>query len=210
VKRVLVSHEEAPVDDMERLIALAAADPVLTLELIDGASEVLTADPASLVPCWLAIVAGELGPISAELLLSVLGTSEGDALDAAIISALTRHARSFHGSIIAAIDDALPEDRELRSALYGILLALAGPDAASHHEDLRTFAERRQEIERGMPRGLGVPEAPALLAAALRPLADVGPDGAVPLARLRERTTEDWRMAARRIASVYGAEAATS
>jgi hypothetical protein len=167
VKRVLVSHEAAPVDDMERLIALAACDPVLTRELLEGATEVLWADPASLVPCWLTIIVGELGPASAELLLSSLGTSEGAALDAAIVSVLTRHVRAFYEAITTAIDDALPEDRNPRAALYGALLALAGSEPASFRESVRVFAERREQIERQMPRGVGMPDAPAFLIAAM-------------------------------------------
>src|SRR5438445_7271544 len=104
VKRVLVSHEDAPVEDMEQLIELAVDDPVLTRDFLDGSVEVLTADPASLVPCWLALVAGELGPASAELLLSALGTSEGEALDATISCILMRHVRLFYDAITTTIE----------------------------------------------------------------------------------------------------------
>src|SRR3569832_336444 len=98
VKRVLISHEEAPLEEMERLIALASADASLRDELLEGAAEVLTADPASLVPCWLALVAGELGTAGGDVLLSALGTSEGDALDEAILPVLARRRDPVRGS----------------------------------------------------------------------------------------------------------------
>jgi hypothetical protein len=201
LKRVLVSHEEPPIGDMERLIGLAAGDPVLTRELVEGSAEVLSADPASLVPCWLALLVGELGPSSADLLLSTLGTSEGDAMDAAILSVLTRHVGLFYGAITAALDEAAPEERDVRAFLYAVLLAAAvGPDQRLRDE-LRLFASRRETVEAQLGADRGDPAAAAQLLAVASGKSDVGG----PLANTTPLLDEDWRGAARRISSLFAA-----
>ncbi len=209
VKRVLVSHEDAPLEDMERLIGLATGDPVLTRELLEGSVEVLSADPASLVPCWLALIAGELGPASADLLLSALGTSEGEALDATIVSVLARHVRPFYEAITAAIEQAAPEDGHVRVALYSALLAVAVGDDGELRGRLRDFARQRAELEVRMPGSLGVADEAAYLLAA----SGGGDDGGsvvrdVRLESITELMNEDWRASARRIATAFGPLAA--
>jgi hypothetical protein len=205
VKRILVSHEDAPLDDMERLIALAAGDEALTQELLEGAVEVLSADPASLVPCWLALIAGELGPVSANLLLSNLGVSEGEARDATILSVLTRHAGPFYEAIKAAIEEAAPEEHDVRATLYSALLAIAiGRDDAAR-DDLRGFAARCEPVEAAMPNHLGIPAAPAYLTTALDATSEsLAGESAGPLASIRQLLQEDWRAAGRRITALFG------
>jgi hypothetical protein len=205
VKRVLVSHEEAPLDDMERLIALSAGDDVLTQQLLEGAVEVLSADPASLVPCWLALIAGELGPVSASVLLSNLGTSEGEALDATILSVLTRHVGPFYEAIKAAIQEAAPEEHEVRAILYSALLAVAVGRDDAMRDDLRGFAARCEQVEAAMPGPLGIPAAPAYLTAAISATSEsLDGEPAGPLASTRQLLQEDWRAAARRITALFG------
>src|SRR6185436_19854854 len=163
VKRVLVSHDDAPLEEMERLIALAQDDPALRDELLEGASEVLTADPASLVPCWLALVAAELGPASADVLLSALGTSEGDALDETLFPVLTRRVSGLYDAITAAIRSAAPEDYQYRAALYEVLLAVVVSGDRELGERLGRFAAECIEDERRLPTELGVAAAPEFL-----------------------------------------------
>jgi hypothetical protein len=205
VKRILVSHEDAPLEDMERLIALAAGDDVLTQQLLEGAVEVLSADPASLVPCWLALIAGELGPVSASLLVSNLGTSEGEALDATILSVLTRHVGPFYGAVKAAIEEAAPEEHEVRATLYSALLAVAVGRDDAMRDDLRGFAARCEQVEAAMPGHLGIPSAPAYLTTALSATSEsLGGEPSGPLASTRQLLQEDWRAAARRITTLFG------
>jgi hypothetical protein len=203
VKRVLVAHEEPPLEDMERLILLAQDNPELRLELLEGASEVLAADPASLVPCWLALIVGELGVSSADLLLSTLGTSEADALDETIVPVLMRHVGPLYGAITAALDEAPSEEPEYRAALYDVLTAVVVGDDADLKERLRSFVASRIEQERRMlPPHLTLVAPPAFLAAMLDGGA-ASEDGKERLARTSHLIGEDWRQTARDIANRF-------
>lgn len=165
IKRVLVANEAAPIEDMERLVALGGADPEFRLELLRGTADVLDADPPTLVPCWLALIVGELGASAVEPLLSALGTSEGEALDEAILPVLTRLAVPAYDAITAAIEDSPPEDAGYRADLYGVLAAVAVANSDALRERLRDFVLCRVDRWR-MPfvREDGEPEATALTA----------------------------------------------
>lgn len=168
VKRVLVAHEEAPLDDMARLIELADEDPQFYHELLKGSAEVLSADPASLVPCWLAIVVGELREPDAGLLLGALGTSEADALDETIVPVLARRIGVFFDAITTAIDSSDPEDDAYRATLYRVLTAVAVGEDATLRQRLSALALQRVAAERALPEPIRLLGAPLLLLAALR------------------------------------------
>jgi hypothetical protein len=200
VKRVLDAHDAAPIADMERVIALAQDDAALRRELLAGTAEVLAANPASLVPCWLTLIVGELGEPVGDLLLSALGPGEGKALDATILSVLTRQAEPLYEAITGAIDDTDPTEDGYRAGLYGVLLAVRTVGSPSRQDDLRAFALRRQEYERstGVHADLVGPE---IL------LSDGGDAEGVDdrqLAEVRRTLAEDWRATARDIERRFG------
>ena len=176
LKRVLHAHQEAPLAEMERLITLAREDESLRAQILEGTAEVLADDPDSLAPCWLALIAGELGPPGRLLLLSAVGTSEGEALDEAILPVLARHASEIFDRVAQALE-ADSDDTVYRKALYTILLPLALSDDGALKERLHDLAVRRVEAEQDAPDGLvsepflilaalGSPETTGLLAQA--------------------------------------------
>ena len=208
VKRVLAAQDTAPIEEMERLIALAEDDPAFRAELLRGTVEVLDADPAGLVSCWLVLVAGELGAEAAGPLLAALGTSDGEALDATILPVLTRMAGPAYQAVAMAIQDSAPADSRYRADLYGVLAAAALADHDRH--SLRDFALHR--LEARIPREGADAETEAGALAALVHL--VAPEaleisGPCPLegrlAPLVRTLREGWRDTARDIERRFGA-----
>jgi hypothetical protein len=160
---------------------------------------VLAADPASLVPCWLTLVAGELAPPPDELLLAMLGTSEGHALDETIVPVLMRHASTLFDSITAAIVESPADEHDYRAILYEVLLAVViGRDLALRQR-LRDFAEQRLAVEQDVP----AEQAAFIIAALRQPQAESLIDEDDRLSRTSQILGSDWRQTAEHIAQRF-------
>lgn len=203
LKRVLIAHEGAPLEEMEQLISLAREDEALRAQILEGTAEVLADDPDSLVPCWLALIAGELGPAGRDLLLSAVATSEGEALDETLVPILARHASEVFDRVAAALDDPDPDDEVYRRALYTVLVPLVLGGDEVMRERVRQLAARRLEAERSLPPPVAVTGEPLLLLAGL-PAAGTGDSRETVLELARTTVTTGWRDTARTLERLFG------
>ena len=223
VKRVLGAGDAAPIEDMESLVTAARADAEFRRQLLQGTAEVLAADPPGLVPCWLVLATGELGPPAFPPLLAALGTSAGDAVDEAILAVLTRNAVAAYDDITFAVEGSATEDADYRADLYGVLIAVALGADDLYRDRLRAFVLRRVDAWRiaVVPREAEA-EAEALaalvhmVAPEVMQFSDAGgladPQSALgrQILTVTRILGEDWRATARDIEWRYGSRSETA
>lgn len=170
LRAVTQAEDEAPIEAMAELIRIGREDDGAREEILGATLAFFREDPEDLVPCWLALIVGELDGEAVPLLLLGLGTSEGDALDETIIPALTRRACEIFDEIEEALKEAdadADEDDFYRRALYGILEGVLVAGSADQKERLRKLMLSRVEIEGRYEGGAAVPEGPLFLLACL-------------------------------------------
>jgi hypothetical protein len=187
LRQVVQAYDQAPIEAMEQLIELAREDDDVREDVIGLTATAYRDDPGTLFPCWLSLIVGELGESDIPLLLYGIGSSEGDALNAAIIAVLMRRAQEIPEEIGDALLEAdKAKDDLYRSVLYDCLHGiLAGEDEVEKGK-LREFALARLEVEKQQPKGETAISGPLFILAVLghpqvaewtkdaRPLAEPG------------------------------------
>jgi hypothetical protein len=169
LRQVVQAYDKAPIEVMEQLIDLAREDDDVREDVMGLTATAFRDDPGTLFPCWLSLIVGELEESEVPLLLYGIGSSEGDALNAAVIAALIRRAKE----ILDEIGDALLEadkakDSLYRSVLYDCLHGIIVGGTPEEKARLQEFALLRLDIEKRHPKDETMLSGPLFILAALK------------------------------------------
>jgi hypothetical protein len=168
LRQVVQAYDQAPIEAMEQLIALGREDEGAREEIMGLTASAYRDDPGTLFPCWLSIVVGELTEGDVPLLLYGIGSSEGDALNAAVIACLIRRAKEVQDEIGDAMLDAdKAKDDLYRSVLYDCLHGILVGGTPEEKVRLQEFALLRLEVEKKHPKEESAISGPLFILAAL-------------------------------------------
>ncbi len=168
LRQIVQAYDQAPIEAMEQLIELARENDDVREDVLGLTATAYRDDPGTLFPCWLSLIVGELEESDVPLLLYGIGSSEGDALNAAIIAALIRRAKE----ILDEIGDAMLEadkaqDPLYRSVLYDCLHGIIVGGTPEEKARLQEFALLRLEIEKRHTKEDATVSGPLFILAAL-------------------------------------------